>query len=72
MPTTNRAVTTQAIEGHTAVQPAIRDKLPWVAGLFLFSLIIPWIIELGALRLSVSRFILIATILPCPGHVDER
>ena len=33
--------------------------------LFLFSLIIPWIIELGALRLSVSRFILIATILPC-------
>ena len=65
MPTTNRAVTTQAIEGHTAIQPAIRDKLPWVAGLFLFSLIIPWIIELGALRLSVSRFILIATILPC-------
>lgn len=65
MPTTNRAVTTQAIEGHTATQTAIRDKLPWVAGLFLFSLIIPWIIELGALRLSVSRFILIATILPC-------
>ncbi|KQY45874.1 O-antigen ligase family protein [Rhizobium sp. Root483D2] len=65
MPTPNRAFAIQAIEGRTATQTAIRDKLPWVAGLFLFSLIIPWIIELGALRLSVSRFILIATILPC-------
>lgn len=31
----------------------------------MISLIIPWIIELGSLRLSVSRIILIATILPC-------
>lgn len=45
--------------------PATQNTLPWPVRLFLVSLIIPWIIELGALRLSVSRIILIATIVPC-------
>lgn len=48
-----------------AADPAVQDALPWPVALFLVSLIIPWIIELGPLRLSVSRLILIGTIIPC-------
>ena len=62
----DRTVAARALAGREeAIKPAIRDALPWAGRLFLISLIIPWIIELGSLRLSVSRIILIATILPC-------
>lgn len=49
----------------TAADSATQKTLPWPVRLFLVSLIIPWIIELDALRLSVSRLILIVTLIPC-------
>lgn len=48
----------------------------WVARLFLVTLIIPWIIEIGPLRLSVTRLLLIVTAIPClilwaSGHAGK-
>jgi uncharacterized membrane protein len=39
--------------------------LAWVAVIFLVTLTIPWNIDLGPLRTSVSRIVLLFTILPC-------
>lgn len=48
-----------------AVKDTAADKtLPWPATLFLIALVIPWIIDIGSLRLSVDRIILIAMIIP--------
>lgn len=44
---------------------ASEKSLPWPATLFLTALIIPWIIDIGSLRLSIDRIILIVMIIPC-------
>jgi hypothetical protein len=46
------------------VQTAVK-KNSWPVFLFLISLIVPWIITLGPLRLSLYRFLLLAMLLPC-------
>lgn len=62
----DRAVVVRALAGSERIaESASQNALSWPAVLFLVSLIIPWIIELGSLRLSVSRLILIAAIIPC-------
>jgi hypothetical protein len=40
-------------------------NLPWPVVLFLVTLIIPWIIDIGPLRLSASRIVLLVMTLPC-------
>ncbi len=40
-------------------------NLPWPVVLFLVTLIIPWFIDIGPLRLSASRIVLLVAILPC-------
>ncbi|MCA1439200.1 O-antigen ligase family protein [Ensifer sp. IC4062] len=44
---------------------ATREGLPWPARLFLLALLIPWIIDLGPLRMSIDRIVLVMTIVPC-------
>lgn len=39
--------------------------LPWPATIFLVSLIIPWVINVGSLRLSAYRIVLLVMIAPC-------
>lgn len=39
--------------------------IAWVGRVFLLTLVIPWIIEIGPLRLSVTRLLLVATTIPC-------
>ncbi|WP_112662175.1 O-antigen ligase domain-containing protein [Microvirga sp. c27j1] len=41
-----------------------RKKLPWPVTLFLVSLVIPWIIQLGPVRASAYRLVLLATLVP--------
>lgn len=41
-----------------------KGRLPWPAAIFLISLVIPWIIQVGPARLSVYRIVLILTLLP--------
>ena len=42
-----------------------RKTLPWPVFLFLVSLLIPWIIIIGPMRLSVYRFVLLIWLFPC-------
>ncbi|WP_158282688.1 O-antigen ligase family protein [Aminobacter sp. AP02] len=42
-----------------------RKSLPWPVLLFLISLLIPWIISIGPLRMSAYRFVLIGMLIPC-------
>jgi O-antigen ligase len=44
---------------------AKRQKLAWPVFLFLIALVVPWVIFVGPLRMSVYRFVLLATVLPC-------
>lgn len=44
---------------------AEQRKLRWPVFLFLVSLLVPWIITIGPLRMSAYRFVLLAWLLPC-------
>ncbi len=52
--------------GIRATIPSSADvRLSWIVVVFLFSLIVPLILNLGPLRLSVYRLILLVTFIPC-------
>lgn len=42
-----------------------RKSLPWPVFLFLISLLIPWIMIVGPVRMSAYRFVLVGSIFPC-------
>ncbi len=42
-----------------------KKKLPWPASLFLISLVVPWLVTIGAVSLSITRVFLLAMIIPC-------
>lgn len=50
---------------ETGAGQETKKRLPWPVVLFLVGLVIPWIIPLGPLNLSVYRFVLLGTLLPC-------
>jgi len=50
------------VADNTKVGP---KRLRWPLLLFLVSLLVPWIITVGQLRMSAYRFVLIAMLLPC-------
>ena len=41
--------------------------MPWPVFLFLSTLVVPWIIFIGPLRMSPYRIVLLAMVLPCLG-----
>jgi hypothetical protein len=57
----------RAQEKHQRDQPerAVKRGLSGLVVVFLCSLAIPWIIDIGPLRMSVYRLVLIAALLPC-------
>jgi O-Antigen ligase len=42
-----------------------RKKIPWPVFLFLPTLVVPWIIFIGPLRMSLYRIVLLVMVLPC-------
>jgi hypothetical protein len=46
---------------------AKRKKIGWPVFLFLITLVVPWVIFIGSLRMSLYRFILLVMVLPCLG-----
>jgi O-antigen ligase len=42
-----------------------RNKPAWPVVLFIVSLFIPWVLMIGPLNLSVTRFVLLAMLIPC-------
>ncbi|QFU17872.1 O-antigen ligase family protein [Microvirga thermotolerans] len=53
-----------------------KSRLPWPAALLLISLVIPWIIQVGPVRLSVYRIVLLLTLAPslalwCTGRAGR-
>jgi O-antigen ligase len=67
---TSRGFNSSAVSGSAGrvdgvVEVKNEPALSWWAHLFLITLIIPWIITLGPSRLSVSRLVLLLTIIPC-------
>lgn len=50
--------------GRTAAAVTNARHLHWAAVLFIISLPVPWIIAIGPVRMSVYRFVLLATLVP--------
>src|SRR5215510_8867620 len=44
-----------------------KKKIHWPVLLFLVTLIVPWAIFIGPLRMSLYRFVLLGMVLPCLG-----
>ncbi|QIG51816.1 hypothetical protein G5V57_31375 [Nordella sp. HKS 07] len=45
--------------------PGEKKGLPWPVLLFLVTLVVPWILPIGPLRLSAYRIVLVVMVLPC-------
>jgi hypothetical protein len=61
-----RAISTSARIGFKASRPAVwRQKISWPVFLFLTTLLVPWAIYIGTLRLAMYRFVLLVMMLPC-------
>ena len=51
---------------QTVYSPQIGEKkLAWPVCLLLIALIVPWVLPIGAMRLSLYRIVLLVMILPC-------
>ena len=42
-----------------------RKRICWPVFLFLITLVVPWVISIGTLRLSIYRIVLLVMVLPC-------
>ena len=50
------------------VRQVKRGRTSWPVFLFLLTLVVPWIIHVGPLRMSLYRFLLLTMVMPCIGR----